>query len=62
MVQTTWFIGAGIMDILIKKLERLEFLAHVNAFTKLGTFYWENFLTEEITYNAKNKNKYIRKW
>lgn len=50
------------MDILIKKLERLEYLAHINAFTKLGTFYWENFLVEEVTYNAKNKNKYIRKW
>ena len=62
MVQITWFIGAGIMDILIKKLERLEYLAHINAFTKLGTFYWENFLAEEVTYNAKNKNKYIRKW
>ena len=62
MVQTTWFIGADIMDILIKKLKRLEYLAHVNAFTKLGTFYWENFLAEEVTYNAKNKNKYIRKW
>ena len=62
MVQTTWFIGADIMDILIKKLERLKYLAHVNAFTKLGTLYWENFLAEEVTYNAKNKNKYIRKW
>lgn len=44
------------------KIDYLEEKAHENAFTKLGTFYWELFLAEEVTYNAKYKNKYKRKY
>ena len=44
------------------RIEYLEEKAHENAFTKLGTFYWELFLIEENTYNAKYKNKYRRKY
>lgn len=44
------------------KLERLEYLAHIHAFTQLGTFYYENFLIYENTYNAKHKEKYKRRW
>ena len=44
------------------RIEYLELQAHKYAFTKLGTFYWELFLVEEITYNAKNKNLYKRKY
>ena len=42
-------------------LERLENLAHEFAFTRLGTFYWENFLIAEDYYNNKY-NKYNRRW
>ncbi|MDD5794645.1 hypothetical protein ACTNDG_08880 [Clostridium sp. HCP1S3_B4] len=44
-----------------KKLERLETLAHIHAFTKLGTFYYEIFLINEVYFNAKFEN-YKRKW
>ena len=44
-----------------KSLERLEYLAHVHAFTRLGTFYWENFLVGENYYNSKY-GKYNRRW
>ena len=44
-----------------KALERLEYLAHVHAFTRLGTFYWENFLAGENYYNNKY-SKYNRRW
>ena len=44
------------------KVEYLEQQAHDNAFTKLGTFYWELFLVEEHTYNAKHKIKYQRRY
>ena len=44
------------------KINYLEEKAHENAFTKLGTFYWELFLVEEVTYNAKYKSKYRRKY
>ena len=40
----------------------LEQKAHEHAFTPIGTFYWELFLIEENTYNAKNKTKYARKY
>ena len=43
------------------KLERLEYLAHIHAFTQLGTFYYENFLINEEYYNAKYC-KYKRRW
>lgn len=42
-------------------LERLEYLAHENAFTRLGNFYWENFLVSENYYNSKY-GKYNRRW
>ena len=44
------------------KIEYLELQAHKHAFTKLGTFYWELFLVEENTYNAKHKYPYERRW
>lgn len=44
-----------------KQLERLEDLAHIHAFTKLGTFYYENFLIKEVFFNAKFR-QYKRKW
>lgn len=44
------------------KVQYLEQQAHDNAFTKLGTFYWELFLIEEHTYNAKHKTKYQRRY
>ena len=44
-----------------KKLERLETLAHIHAFTKLGTFYYEIFLINEVYFNSKFEN-YKRKW
>ena len=44
------------------KIEYLELQAHKHAFTKLGTFYWELFLVEENTYNAKNKHRYKRRY
>ena len=43
-------------------LERLENLAHVHAFTLLGTFYWENFLIGENYYNDSHTDKYVRHW
>lgn len=43
------------------KLKRLEYLAHIHAFTRLGTFYYENFLINEEYYNAKYC-KYKRRW
>ena len=44
------------------RIKYLEEKAHKYAFTKLGTFYWELFLVEENTYNAKNKHRYKRKY
>lgn len=44
------------------RINYLEEKAHENAFSKLGTFYWELFLIEEATYNAKYKSKYRRKY
>ena len=44
------------------RIEYLEQKAHDNAFTKLGIFYWELFLVEENTYNAKHKIKYHRRY
>ena len=44
-----------------KRIERLEYLAHVHAVTKVGTFYWENFLIKENYYNNKYP-KYNRRW
>ena len=43
-------------------VERLEYLAHESAFTRMGTFYWENFLIGEYHYNTKYKEKYNRKY
>lgn len=44
------------------RINYLEQKAHENAFSKLGTFYWKLFLIEEVTYNAKHKDKYRRKY
>lgn len=44
------------------KIEYLELQAHKYAFTPIGTFYWELFLVEENTYNAKHKYPYERRW
>ena len=44
-----------------QSLERLENLAHEFAFTRLGTFYWENFLIAEDYFNSKFE-KYQRRW
>ena len=43
---------------LFNKLKRLEYEAHIHAFTSLGTFLWENFLIEKITYEEKFNKKY----
>lgn len=44
------------------ELEFLEYNAHRNAYTPLGTFYWESFLIKEASYNAKFNEKYQRRW
>lgn len=43
------------------ELEFLEWEAHINAYTEIGTFYWESFLAKESYYNAKFR-KYNRRW
>lgn len=42
-------------------LEFLELKAHDNAYTPLGTFYWESFLAKETYFNSKFR-KYNRRW
>ena len=39
-------------------LENWEYLAHVNAFKPMGTYFWQNFLIREFNYNSKYFNKY----
>lgn len=43
---------------MLNRLRDLEFRAHIHAFTPLGTFLWENFLIEKITYEEKFNKKY----
>lgn len=47
---------------LLNKLKDLEYRAHVHAFTPLGTFLWENFLIQKITYEEKYNKKYINRF
>lgn len=50
------------MDKLRRDMEFLEFNAHIHFGDELGTYYWSKFLILENTYNAKNKEKYKRRW
>ena len=43
------------------ELEFLEWCAHINAFTPLGTFYWESFKIKEVYFNSKF-TEYNRRW
>ena len=42
-------------------LENWEYLAHVNAFKPMGTYFWQNFLIREFNYNSKYAT-YKRRW
>ena len=50
------------MDKHFTEMQFLEYNAHIHYGGDLGAYYWSKFLIFENTYNAKNKEKYKRRW